>query len=107
MPNPKLISDLFHKKPQQWGLRGDPYLWDDLKTYFAEVELPVSETELLHQLEDAFLQLTGSTVADSADFYVPKYSHGGMSSGEVCTEFWRVSAIPLLIKRYIKHAVSR
>lgn len=26
----KDLSLIFERKPRQWGLRGDPYLWDDM-----------------------------------------------------------------------------
>lgn len=25
----KYLSFIFEKKPMRWGLRGDPYLWDE------------------------------------------------------------------------------
>lgn len=26
----KTVSVIFNERPKSWGLRGDPYLWDDL-----------------------------------------------------------------------------
>lgn len=28
------IVCIFEEKPEQWGLRGDPYLWEDMKKEF-------------------------------------------------------------------------
>jgi molybdenum cofactor cytidylyltransferase len=33
-------------------------------------------------------------------FYVERYGHGGMSSGLVSPEFWRDTAVPLLLARH-------
>ena len=30
MESKRYVSEIFVSKPLQWGLRGDPYLWDDL-----------------------------------------------------------------------------
>jgi len=34
-----LVADLFDPEPEQWGLRGDPYLWREMKETFAETQL--------------------------------------------------------------------
>jgi hypothetical protein len=33
----KSVSIIFQEPPSQWGLRGDPYLWNELETYFSNV----------------------------------------------------------------------
>lgn len=30
----KDLSLIFERKPEQWGLRGDPYLWDEMRDLF-------------------------------------------------------------------------
>ena len=25
------VSELFNEEPRQWGLRGDPFLWDEMR----------------------------------------------------------------------------
>lgn len=50
------VGDLFRTRPQRWGLRGDPYLWDDLARVFYPVPLPDSAETLRAMLEAAFLR---------------------------------------------------
>ena len=37
-------SDLFEPEPEKWGLRGDTYLWRELKEHFGDNELPNDES---------------------------------------------------------------
>ena len=94
------FSDIFFKTPEQWGLRGDPYLWEDMKRTLATVRLPSSATKVRSGLENAFLNLTGRPISTEGFFYVEKYAHGGMSGGGIDSNFWRTSGIPLLIENF-------
>ncbi len=38
------LENIF-KEPNQWGLRGDPYLWTYLKSYFTEHDLPSTKED--------------------------------------------------------------
>ncbi|AIQ25829.1 hypothetical protein NYE25_15765 [Paenibacillus sp. FSL E2-8871] len=96
----KTVSVIFNERPKRWGLRGDPYLWDELERYFQEVNYPCTGEEFAEIFKYAFEELTGSSLGDlDKQIYCEKYSHGGMSSGHVCLEFWIEVAIPLLIER--------
>lgn len=35
------VSEIF-AEPETWGLRGDPFLWEYLKKYYADIEIPYS-----------------------------------------------------------------
>ncbi len=94
------ISTLFSPEPSQWGLRGDPYLWREMATHFQSIPLPGSLPLLSSALEEAFLKLTNHAVSFSGDVHLARHAHGGMSSGEISTEFWRESGIPLLLSRF-------
>ncbi len=93
------VSKLFEDEPQQWGLRGDPFLWRDLKSHFESTSLPKDQNELKTILEEAYENKTGYPLAHSEHFYIEEYAHGGMSSGKISPEFWRDVGIPTLIKR--------
>ncbi len=93
------LSSLFEDEPQQWGLRGDPYLWRDMRDHFEEVSLPTSPVELEGVIRDMFFELTGHDLSSDQSIKVDKYSHGGMSSGGISSRFWRDSALPLLKER--------
>lgn len=96
------IGDLFSARPHSWGLRGDPYLWDDLARVFNPVPLPDSAETLSAMLEAAFFTLTTRPLQtrNSPPFGVERYAHGGMSSGGICPEFWRDRAFPLILERF-------
>ncbi|WP_420645801.1 hypothetical protein [Candidatus Leptofilum sp.] len=99
----KTIADLFIEKPWQWGLRGDPYLWQEMADHFADTPLPVTPTHLELLLTQAFEALTGQPITDETHFFVERFAHGGMSSGLVSPSFWRETAVPLLLNRYEEH----
>lgn len=96
----RYVSEIFEEKPIQWGLRGDPFFWNDLKEYFSDVEFPYYETNLVNDITRLHKEITGRELVEDNDVYVERYNHGGMSSGIVCGEFWIKRAMPLLIKRY-------
>ena len=94
------VSTFFSEEPSQWGLRGDPYLWGEMRQHFAGVECPDSADELVALIERMFEELTGFPLTHQDFFRIEKYTHGGMSSGMISPEFWRETAIPLLRRRY-------
>lgn len=97
------IASLFTKRPWQWGLRGDPYLWQELETQLGEQPLPDTVEEFAHLLATAFEALVGLPLNSTEHHhYLERHSHGGMSSGLISFEFWRETAVPLLIERYLQ-----
>lgn len=90
------VATLFEDEPRRWGLRGDPYLWREMRREFEGVECPATSEGLAFLIEKAFEELTGFPISHAAPFHVEKYSHGGMSSGYVDPKFWRETAVPLL-----------
>jgi molybdenum cofactor cytidylyltransferase len=105
MRGQRFIGELFEKELAQWGLRGDPYLWREMRRYLSSTPLPGSASLLRLQLEQAFLVLTGKPMGSSGYFYVEKFAHGGMSSGGISPECWRERLIPLLMQRYLAEEV--
>jgi hypothetical protein len=99
MGRPTTVAALFQDEPVRWGLRGDPYLWRDLRRYFEGVECPATSEGLASLVEEAFEELAGFPISHDETVYVEKYSHGGMSSGYVDPKFWRKTAVPLLVSR--------
>lgn len=93
------IGDLFEPKPSRWGLRGDPYLWHELRIHFANHPMPQSSVSLEQEFEKAFFQLTDHTLSEEGSFYIERFSHGGMSSGHISLGFWLNRALPLLKTR--------
>jgi len=100
MPDQKSCSQLFEDEPRRWGLRGDPFLWREMQTTLKDHAWPASADEFQRLLEQTYAQLTGTPITRRTSIFVERYSHGGMSSGLVSPEFWRETAIPLLLDRY-------
>lgn len=97
---PAVIGDLFLDRPDQWGMRGDTYLWDEMAAALAHDPLPASDAALHVKLADVFRNLTGTALSDPWEMLkVERLAHGGMSSGCVYREFWLERAIPLLTGR--------
>ncbi len=100
MLNNLLIATLFEKSPIQWGLRGDPNLWQAMQTHFAQTPLPADAHTLIQLLEHAFVTLTDHPIITEKHFFIAQFAHGGMSSGLISPTFWRETAVPLLCNRY-------
>lgn len=93
----KDLSFIFEKKPMQWGLRGDPYLWDEMQELCVGKSLDVNEYEVAKFVCEYFREVTGKTLSYDAKIYIERLAHGGMSSGTVSGEFWITRGIPLLV----------
>jgi hypothetical protein len=91
--------NIFEKKPSQWGLRGDPFLWNELETLFLLTSEIQTEEEFEIWFRKAFEQLTGIALAVNKDIYIQKYAKGGISSGYVSCNFWLDKGLPLLKSR--------
>ena len=99
----RTIPDLMMPVPEQWGLRGDPALWDMLAGRFRQTPLPEDGTSLRLAIEVAFLNLAGAPIADApAQLFVAATDrdNGGMSRGHVSGIFWRDTVLPLLLARF-------
>jgi hypothetical protein len=101
MGRPSAVAALFQNEPQRWGLRGDPYLWREMRQHLEGVACPATPECLTSVIEEAFKELTGFPLSHASPIYVEKYSHGGMSSGYVQPKFWRETAVPLLRGRLL------
>jgi len=57
-----ILKSIFKEKPEKWGLRGDPFLWDDLERYFSNTKFPKNEAEFEKTFLSAFQELTGESL---------------------------------------------
>jgi len=97
------VKEVFDITPDQWGLRGDPYLWEDIKN-----ECSVSFEEISKEVFELFLfeifeKKTGKSINTQEPIYLEKYAFGGMSSGNVDPNTWRKILIPLLLESFSKY----
>ncbi|MEU5709934.1 hypothetical protein [Streptomyces flaveolus] len=96
-----LMSDLFDPEPEQWGLRGDPYVWQALRDHLSGTEIPASVDEVISLLRMAFSEVVGVDIVTEREsqVYREQYAHGGMSSGFVALHVWRDRLMPMLVDR--------
>lgn len=94
-----VIADLFEPTPLKWGLRGDLFLWMEMRQALCHVDIPQQPEELAQIISSAFTALTGGDLARRVDFSVKRFARGGMSGGMVCSQFWYEKLIPLLQHR--------
>ena len=99
-----MLADLFEPAPDQWGLRGDLFLWMELRQVLCHCELSGTpdqdpECTVEDRLVAAVATLTGVELSERRDVYVRRYARGGMSSGMVSCEHWHLTVIPLLARR--------
>ena len=93
--------EVVFREPEQWGLRGDSFLWREIRDQFNSNGIPDSPQEFVGQVVIAFEQLTGEALFESDQIFVKRYEAGGMSSGQVDAEWWRAKGIPLLRRQFI------
>jgi hypothetical protein len=96
----EITSELF-EEPFQYGLRGDPYLWKDLKARFEYSEVQ-NLAEFKALLRNGFKENTGSDPVAGKHFRISYFDFGGMSSGVVSANFWIEKGFPLLEERFKK-----
>ena len=96
-----VVADLFIENQETWGLRGDPFLYMEMRQALAQVPLPNDAEELDRLLYLLFESLTGVSPHSAGDIFIERFSRGGMSSGYVCGEYWREKCIPGLKKRLL------
>lgn len=93
------VGVIFKERPEQWGLRGDPYLWDDLEKRFNRINLPFAVEKFEEEIYFYIKQCTGQRLEEAENTYIEMYDRGGLTSGMISYAFWSNIAIPLLIKR--------
>ena len=91
---------LLSEKPDSWGLRGDPYLWDDLFEESKNVKIPNDRHEVINTFKNIFEEVTEEEYPLKEDVLIEKYKHGGMSQGIISSEFWNKTVIEIILKRF-------
>lgn len=102
MPQPPTLAVIFHDRPHQWGLRGDPELWHHLEKQAVTIPLPISNERLEEFIHTCYRTITGHELTKNSAHHVPAFGRGGMSSGVVSGRFWIEVALPLLKSRLAK-----
>ncbi|AFT73278.1 MAG: hypothetical protein CL601_01185 [Alteromonas sp.] len=63
------FAEIFEHEPTQWGLRGDPLLWRELKSRLKHDEMPNTPDELMKALETEFKNCTGHSIKERSIYY--------------------------------------
>jgi len=94
-----VVSDLFDPAPESWGLRGDLFLWMEMRQALCSVQIPENLSDLDELIKSAFQVLTGKALRSGTDIFVNRLSRGGMSSGMVNGSFWMDQFLPIIRDR--------
>lgn len=94
-----VMSDLFDPMPSQWGLRGDPFLWMEMRQALCHVPIPVDDNTTERILLGCFASLTGEEPRPDKNLGIKRFARGGMSSGMLCGETWADQLLPKLRQR--------
>ncbi|WP_353814813.1 hypothetical protein [Agromyces sp. SYSU T00266] len=96
------FASLFARGLVQWGLRGDPHLWEAMRESLTGEPFPAGFWDVRSTVQREFARLTGQPLTDTdAPLRVAAFVTGsGMSDGHVLPSFWVRTAIPILIDRW-------
>jgi len=97
------VSKYFAPEPSQWGLRGDPHLWREMKLKTKNKNIPTTANDFEKMIYKLFKELTGEEPQKGRNIYVKHYEITGMSKGMICSDFWIEKGFSLLIQRYIEY----
>ena len=95
------MDTFFEPRPEQWGLRGDSLLWEEMRQGLIGVPAPALTSQFVQAIEGTYRKLAGRPLLPGGEFYVKRFDAGGMSSGLVSPGFWREKALPLLAQRFL------
>lgn len=93
------VTDLFDPVPAGWGLRGDLYLWLEMRSALNHVPIPDRQADLAQIISALFFVLTGAELTSEVEARVTCFERGGMSSGMVDGDFWHDTFIPMIQNR--------
>ncbi|MER7333650.1 MULTISPECIES: macro domain-containing protein [unclassified Micromonospora] len=104
------VGSLFEREPIQYSLRGDFYLWRELRARFADTPLPDDWFPLRTLILNTIEQVVGEPLTSrrsalwhdhAGAIYVPEFDPGhGMSAGAVHVPWWVHTGVPILLDRY-------
>lgn len=93
------VSSIFDIRPMQWGLRGDPFLWDEMQKHFNDKKLPYPQEQFRKDFYSLFESISGDALGSKKTTFAKRYAKTGMSAGQLHHGFWIETALPLLLRR--------
>jgi|SRR5690554_2454829 len=99
--NKEIIEKIFLDSPESWGLRGDPFLWEELKENMMNTSDDLTYFNFKDTLKKKINDLIDSKgeINESGQIYFSSYPQDGMSGGYISKEWWEENGIPTLISR--------
>lgn len=94
-----VISDLFDPAPRTWGLRGDMFLWLEMRQALCLVPIPEQPEAIAATITSAIHALVGQEIDARSEAFVSRFARGGMSSGMVSGAFWADEFSPTIKRR--------
>lgn len=95
--NSDQINVIF-KEPTQWGLRGDPQMWDALK----EFALKSNPANFMNAILSEFNRIIENGEKNDRVVFIKVFAIDGMTSGNVSIDWFNETGFPLLKGRYEK-----
>jgi hypothetical protein len=93
------VADLFDPAPQTWGLRGDLFLWLEMRQALSLVPIPERPEDVSAIIGSASHALTGTVLEAGSEVFVSRYQRGGMSGGLLYGGFWVEDLAPSITMR--------
>lgn len=96
-----MLGDGFDVVHRQWGLRGDPHVWQALRSALAKDPTPDTAEAIRAAYARGLHRIANIDIdADSREpVYREEFAHGGMSSGMLDIGWWHDKGVPLLTER--------
>lgn len=90
------MAVLFDRRPYSLGLRGDPFLWDEMAVRAKSFVLPATGSQFHNLMKLMFKESTGEALVPGLELRIPRFESEGMSSGGVSADYWIDTAIPFM-----------
>ena len=94
------IQDIFRHKPPSWGLRGDPFLWNELCDKLSDEKIE-TYGDFRRKLKKTYKKIIseGKPNGTGEIIKMGKYPREGMSGGMISNTWWVNEGIPNLLHR--------
>lgn len=99
------VHKIFIQKPSRYGLRGDPFLWNELCIELSKEKIETLE-DFTSKLKNSFKYLVSKGVPSENGKIIkmPEYPKEGLSGGLISNTWWINEGIPALLN-LCEHAI--
>ena len=96
------IGQIFEEKPKKWKLKGDQFLWEEIRLVFIKHnrEFTVSTFQSsLNGFISGFIIKHGKKISNDI-VHIDKFPFDGQSRGSISLGWWKRRGVPLLVNRF-------